>query len=71
MITFLDYRTALSYFVYFGYEPDVRETISIKRGRKEDTRKKEIQKNIFLFYIFGSSKCGKVISSFLIHLKKN
>ena len=60
MTTMLDYQLTLRYLAYLGFEGDTTTAIKVTRPRKIDRRKGKVQRNVFLCYVFGAPKCGKV-----------
>lgn len=57
MITFLDYRTTLSYLAYMGY-PGFKDLIKV-----QEKKRAQGNRTVFLAYVFGSKGVGKVCSS--------
>lgn len=60
MTTMLDYQLTLRYLAYLGFEGDTTTAIKVTRPRKIDRRKGKVQRNVFLCYVFGAPKSGKV-----------
>lgn len=56
----LDYQLTLRYLAYLGFEGDTTTAIKVTRPRKIDRRKGKVQRNVFLCYVFGAPKSGKV-----------
>jgi hypothetical protein len=59
----LDYQLTLRYLAYLGFEGDTTTAIKVTRPRKIDRRKGKVQRNVFLCYVFGAPKSGKVSKS--------
>lgn len=60
MTTMLDYQLTLRYLAYLGFEGDTTTAIKVTRPRKIDRRKGKVQRNVFLCYVFGAPRSGKV-----------
>ena len=60
MTTLLDYKKALAYLAYLGFEGDTRTALKITRPKKIERRKNNITRNVFLVYVFGAAGSGKV-----------
>jgi len=60
MTTMLDYQLTLRYLAYLGFEGDTTTAIKVTRPRKLDRRKGKVQRNVFLCYVFGAPRSGKV-----------
>jgi len=60
MTTLLDYKKALAYLAYLGFEGDTRTALKITRPKKIERRKDNITRNVFLVYVFGAAGSGKV-----------
>lgn len=66
MTTMLDYQLTLRYLAYLGFEGDTTTAIKVTRPRKIDRRKGKVQRNVFLCYVFGAPRSGKVGAFFLL-----
>lgn len=64
----LDYQLTLRYLAYLGFEGDTTTAIKVTRPRKIDRRKGKVQRNVFLCYVFGAPRSGKVFKALFVVL---
>ncbi len=65
MTTYFDIKLSIELFAYLGYNNYYDESqisaFNVSRPKEIDILKKATHRNVFLCYVYGRKKCGKVM----------